>query len=175
MNFGETPNSRRLIEEKIRIAHELLARWGVSLSGDLFISELLACLKQKTVASQQAMKSLDIVAVCRFCEEEDGGSCCGRGIEDKYSPVLLLINLLMGQRLPERRYQEDSCYFLGQKGCCLEAREVICVNYLCRRIQNTVSLCDLVQLQSINGEELDTAFVLTEAIKKFIGNEDRCT
>jgi len=164
----ETADRRSPIQEKIRIAHELLASWGLSLSGDHRIRELLMGLQQKTAASRQAMYDLGIVAVCKSCEEEDGGSCCGKGIEDKYSPVLLVANLLMGRRLPEQRRQADSCYFLGREGCCLEAREVICVNYLCRRLQSTIPLCDLIRLQTINGEELDAAFALTEAIKKFI-------
>ena len=87
MRSNEAANSCRQIQEKIRIAYELLARWGVSVSGDPRITELLTSLKQKTASSQKAMQDLGIAAVCRFCEEEDGGSCCGRGIEDKYSPV----------------------------------------------------------------------------------------
>ncbi|MDY0040855.1 MAG: hypothetical protein RBS57_11145 [Desulforhabdus sp.] len=174
MSSNDTTIIRKSIREKIRIAHELLATLGDSLRGDRRISELLADLQMKTAASRQAMFDLGIVSICRFCEDEDGGSCCGRGIEDKYDPVLLLTNLLLGIRLPEHRFQTDSCYFLGREGCCLEARDVICVNYLCRKLQTVIPPHDLIRLQTLNGEELDAAFALTEAIKKFICHESRC-
>lgn len=161
------------IQDKVRAANELLAIWGKALRCDPRIGELLMNLKQKMASSRKAMYDSGVVAACRFCEEEDGGSCCGRGIEDKYTPVLLLMNLLVGGSLPVQRYQANGCYFLGREGCCLEARHVICVNYLCRKIQNTIPLSDLIHLQEVNGEELEMVFMLNEAIKKFIRNESR--
>ena len=164
-NFGSMP-----IDEKIRMAHELFAKWGFGLRQDPRIGSLVLKLRQKIAASQKAMFDVGVAIACRTCEEEEGGSCCGKGIEDKYNPTLLLMNLLLEQPLPAKRHTENSCYFLGEQGCSLAARHVICVNYLCGKIQHTIPLRDIIDLQTTNGEELDAVFILHEAIKKFIGS-----
>jgi hypothetical protein len=46
------------------------------------------------------------------------------------------------------------------------ARHVLCVNYLCLRIQRGLPLDVLIRVQTAAGAELDTAFLLQEAIKK---------
>lgn len=158
------------IEEKIRIARALFTQRASSLHKDHQIGTLLAALKQKIVASQKAMVDVGVAGACKLCDEQEGGSCCGRGIEDKYTPTLLLMNLLLEQSLPTKRHTENSCYFLGEHGCALRARHVICVNYLCSKIQRTIPLRDIINLQTANGEELDAVFILHEAIKKFLSS-----
>jgi hypothetical protein len=107
-----------------------------------------------------------VLTACTHCDEEEGGSCCGAGIENKYTPVLLLINLLLGVTLPDRRISSNSCFFLGPAGCRLKARHVICINYLCTRLQKEIPTWALQSLQAVTGEEMDTIFILHEKIKK---------
>ncbi len=118
------------------------------------------------------MEETGIVAACRRCEEEDGGSCCGRGIEDGYTETLLLLNLLFDVVLPDARLFEDSCHFLGPSGCRLKIREVLCVNYLCTAVQKRLSSADLARVQRAVGCELDTVFRLQETVKRLL--KDRC-
>jgi hypothetical protein len=63
-------------------------------------------------------------------------------------------------------YEPTSCYLLGENGCLLRAREVICVNYLCGRINKNIEKEKLIQLQRTAGNELDSLFLLEEYIKK---------
>ena len=114
------------------------------------------------------MFSLGVFAECKHCEEEEGGSCCGVGIEKRYNPVLLLINLLLGISLPTRVRDQNSCYFLGETGCLLDVRDVLCVNYICQKLRKKLTREELIAMQSCAGEELDTVFILHEAIKKHI-------
>ena len=102
-----------------------------------------------------------------------GGSCCGAGIENRYSPELLLINLLLGATLPESGNSARSCYFLGKGGCLLQAREILCTNYLCRKLQETIPKHMLLQLQETNGSEMDLLFALHERIRGFIRQKGR--
>jgi hypothetical protein len=60
----------------------------------------------------------------------------------------------------------NSCYFLGEYGCLLTARHVLCVNYICKKLQKKLTRDELIELQPCAGEELDTLFILHEAIKK---------
>jgi len=153
------------IETKIRSAHELFQRADV-WRGDHRIRTLLDTLQRAVEASRKAIQEVGIDALCRQCEVVEGGSCCGAGIEDRYDPVLLAINLLLGGTLPEVRNCAKGCFFLREIGCSLVIRHVLCVNYLCLKIQKALPLEALIRVQTATGTELDTAFLLQEAIKK---------
>jgi len=158
------------IEKEIEGAYALFAAWEGRLREDGRISALLERLEQNIHGSLQAMHALRVVQTCKRCEELEGGSCCGAGIENRYDGVQLLINLLLNVSLPDRHTYTDSCYFLQADGCCLKARHVLCVNYLCTKLQRTLAPDDMVALQAIAGEELDTGFALYEAIKSRLGH-----
>ena len=157
------------IEEKIEEARALYEALADRLRGDERIRDLLARLEQNITVSMQAMRALRVVQTCKWCEEQEGGSCCGAGIENRYDPLQLLINLLLGVYLPDGRRYPDSCYFLESDGCSLKARHVLCVNYLCRKLEESLSTDELNTLQAIVGEELDTGFTLHEAVRKEVG------
>jgi len=154
------------IYEKIEQAHNLFATCGSSLIEDPQIHALLRKLRDCIENTNQNMVTLGVVAECKNCEEREGGSCCGSGIENKYDAVLLLINLLLGFSLENEEPSGNSCYFLGEKGCKLTARHVLCVNYMCQKLQKKLDREQLISLQTCAGEELDTLFILHEAIKK---------
>lgn len=152
--------------EKIEQAHNLLETCGSSLIEDPHIHALLRKLRDCIENTNRSMVTLGVVAECKDCEEREGGSCCGSGIENKYDAVLLLINLLLGDSLENEEPSGSSCYFLGKKGCTLTARHVLCVNYICQKLQKKLTREELIALQTCAGEELDTLFFLHEAIKK---------
>jgi hypothetical protein len=103
-----------------------------------------------------------LVKACRTCEEQEGGSCCGRGMEDHYDGVLLLVNLLLGAAIETEWRDAESCLFLGPTGCRLPARDHICVNYLCVKISERISPPALAEMRRRQGRELDTLFRLTD-------------
>ncbi|MBA7644220.1 hypothetical protein ES703_51962 [subsurface metagenome] len=88
---------------------------------------------------------------------------CSMGI--KYDGWLLLINLLLDVRLPKKRHDKESCFFLGEGGCLLKARHVICVNYLCKKITDQIDPHKLNALREKEGVELDILFLLNERLK----------
>lgn len=154
------------ILQRIITARELYAAWHADLEKDREIAGLLTSLREAAARSFTVMTDLGVVTVCMRCEEEEGGSCCGAGIENRYSSVLLLINLLLGNNLPNYRRLPRSCFFLGENGCTLTARHILCINYLCSKIQGMLDHKALATLQSITGKEMDILFALNEAIKK---------
>ncbi len=156
------------ISEKIAIANKLHDRWGEALKSDPEISAGLGELSARVAASSELCLSSGVAKECKVCEEEEGGSCCGAGIENTYSPELLLINLLLGVRLPDFRSSSGSCFFLGEGGCRLSAREILCINYLCKKLQKTIPPEMRLRLQEVNGAEMDFIFLLHERIKRFI-------
>jgi hypothetical protein len=159
------------IEEKIEEARALYEASADRLRRDGRIRDLLTRLEQNIGESMQAMRAFRVVQTCKWCEEQEGGSCCGAGIENRYEPLQLLINLLLDVSLPDRQKYPDSCYFLETDGCSLKARHVLCVNYLCKKLQQSLSVDELNILQATLGEELDTGFALHEAIRKELGRD----
>jgi hypothetical protein len=159
-----------MIRKKITEAHDIFTLWGEALWRDTHIISLLKSLELKIAASSKAVHDSGVFAVCQHCSDEDGESCCGAGLENKYTPRLLLINLLLGVTLPEKRFWSKGCFFLLENGCGLKMRQVLCVNYLCLKIQRMLPSDELASLQHITGEEMEVGFILHEAVKKFIGD-----
>ncbi len=153
------------IEEKIAWAEYIYREFKGGLSEDEALVELLNRQRETIEASHKEMMANGIYAICRECEQNDGGSCCGKGLEDKYDVWLLLINLLLDSKLPRRRQDPESCFFLGHEGCLLKARHVICLNYLCNKVTARVDPQSIIALREKEGEELGTLFTLHERIK----------
>ncbi|MBN2061494.1 MAG: hypothetical protein JW882_13870 [Deltaproteobacteria bacterium] len=137
---------------------------------DIFISKHLTELKKAILASRNEMKRIGMLDKCRICSEEGGGSCCGSGIENRYSGTLLLLNLMLDLSLPEKRTDPGNCFFLGKDGCVLLARHVICVNYVCRDINATIGTEGLAKLREHEGTELELIFLLDEKIKEILAH-----
>lgn len=167
MSPGEIPLARP-IEEKIAWVHACHERERARLLGDEKVKALLKGLSSAIRASAREMAGLSIPETCRSCEEKEGGSCCGIGLEDRYGGTLLLINLLLGVELPQERHDPRSCFFLGPSGCRLKARDVICVNYLCPRITARIPPEEIAALREKEGVELTRLFLLNERIRQML-------
>jgi len=153
------------IEEKIAWARRRYERFGKAFLSDREIAGLLHKLRRAAADTRGEMAQSGIVEICRQCDREEGGSCCGAGIEDRYDAWLLLINRLLGVRLPEERRRPHACYFSGENGCILRARHIICINYLCRKVTDQIDPCSIAALREKEGAEVDALFVLHERIK----------
>jgi hypothetical protein len=156
------------IKDKIRKARYMYDSWSDQLRREPDIHQLIEKLEMCLENSRAAMLELGIVETCKHCDGEEGGSCCGAGLENKFDTFLLLMNLLLGVSLPESHRRPNSCYLLTEKGCTLKVRLVLCVDFLCPKILNTMSQGDLIRLQQISGDELTTGFMLYDAVKKFV-------
>lgn len=155
----------RPVEEKIAWAQSCYQSGGGFFLKDEKIGGLLVEFKTAVKASEHKMETTGVVDLCRECDQEEGGSCCGKGLENRYDAWLLLINMLLGVDLPQERRQADGCFFLGEKGCLLMARHVICINYMCKKITNNIKPFALNALREMEGEEINCLFTLHEQIK----------
>jgi hypothetical protein len=154
------------IEKKIAWAEDLHSRLRHDLLQDPTLAQLLKDLRSAIQDSHHEMVRAGIVAACTDCEKRGGGSCCGAGLENHYSGLLLLINLLLDVRLPTKRLDPASCFFLGKEGCQLLARHVLCVNFLCKKITDHVDPDKIRCLREKEGVELELLFLLNERIQK---------
>jgi hypothetical protein len=154
------------IQEKVAWAEAVYQTYGKDLLKDPRLSSLLHRYKKAARDSHREMVRVGITEVCRRCDTDEGGSCCGAGLEKKYDPVLLLLNRLLHVPLPEKRHDPQGCFFLGERGCTLLARQVICVNYLCRKITDRFSPDMIARLKEKEGTELDLLFLVHDLVKK---------
>lgn len=156
------------IEKKIQWAEDCYKKLGPKLLEDAGIKALLLQFDKAAKDSHREMSVVGITDICRECEETEGGSCCGAGLENRYTGTLLLANLMLDRILPKYRNDPKDCYFLGDQGCTLMARHVICVNYICKKILDRIDPKDLSALREKEGVELDILFILNEKIKQFL-------
>ena len=148
------------IAEKIELAKAIYDDYGVMLRGKY--AEILRRLDRAIERTWDYMRAKGIAETCRRCALETG-SCCWRWVEDIYGIETLLINLLLGVELPKKRYRNDLCFFCGENGCKLKAREGICVTYLCERID-----VDRIEFNSVCSVELGLLSLLKVRIKRFL-------
>ena len=167
MSTREIPIDRP-IEEKIRWAEESYRHVADNLHEDEEIKALLLKFKEAVRESHEEMSVVGLDDECRECEEKEGGSCCGAGLENRYSGTLLLANLMLDRILPKYRNDPKGCFFLGDQGCTLLARHVICVNYICKKLLDRIDPKDLSVLREKEGVELDLLFTLHEKIKQYL-------
>ncbi len=158
----------RTISGRIAWAGKMFLLHGETLKADQETMCLAADFAAAHKASQREALRAGIVSLCTVCDREEGGSCCGAGIELKYDGWILLVNLLLGIELPKRRERAECCFFLGEKGCILAAREVLCINYLCRKVFRNVPSKALASLRKLEGQEIEVLFRLTEHVKTVI-------
>jgi hypothetical protein len=159
------------IETKIAWARDCWLRLKETLLEDAAVARLSGEVKEAIRESHAAMAHLGIAGECRDCEEARGGSCCGLGLENYYSGTLLLINLLLGVDVPTERVDKQSCFFLGNNGCRLSARHVICINYLCEEVTSRVNPSRIAALREREGVEVNLLFQLNERILKVLRRE----
>jgi len=153
------------IEEKIAWAERLYEEHGARLQADPSVADLLERFRNAARASHREMARSGVAETCVHCALHEGGSCCGKGLEDRYSALLLLVNRLLECPLPRERFDPQGCFFLGENGCLLLARHVICVNYLCSKITRHMEPARLRPLRDREGEELNLLFLLIEKVK----------
>jgi hypothetical protein len=156
------------IQARIDWANDLFDRKRGWLLEDRGLAELLDALKDAVHRSRENMLHTGIVDLCRECEEKEGGSCCGAGLEKHYSAKLLLINRLLGVTFPSQSEESSSCLFLSSSGCRLVARHVLCINYVCNKITSRIKPDQLAALREAEGEEILLLFQVNEKLRKLM-------
>ncbi len=148
------PTIHAPLEQKLSWARACHEEIGQQLRDDPRVAELLDQLAGAMVGTSTARDSSGVALRCLRCHQEEGGTCCGSGIDDHFDSMLLLVNLLLGSRLPPRRANPKDCRFLGPDGCTMQTRQVLCLNYLCSGAERSVSASGLASLRDMEGIEI---------------------
>ena len=137
------------------------------LGADRHLQALFDRYRMELSRSREFMLDTGVVGCCTECARSTGFSgCCGRGIENWYDEILILVNLLMGVRVPSERHNRSGCLFLGPYGCTLKARYHFCVNYLCDTLKERLSDREAVDLGRQAGRELSLCLEIEQSLRK---------
>jgi hypothetical protein len=154
------------VEENVRRARILRSSPGARLSHDESLGRLLSAYRDAIEATGRVMRRTGMVDTCSLCASGPWGSCCFEGVEQWYDEVLLLINLLLGARLPDRRQLPGHCFFLGSRGCALLGRHSFCINYLCPSLSRELDQEQKRQFLSIAGGEILSGWELERYLRQ---------
>jgi hypothetical protein len=159
---------QHLIKDKIKFSTEVFEKNKALFFSDANLAKMLSDYEKAFENTQKSMSEIGMCDICADCAQNTGGSCCGDGIEDWFDSALILINLLLGVKIPEKRLIDKGCWFLGETGCLISAKHTICLNYLCKRLQSELSQEKLRSFQACMLKETELLFYLEERIKKIL-------
>ena len=156
-----------LLARKLELTLGFFARHRQRLLEDEELSALLKAHEHAFLKAQKAMEETGAASFCARCGRE-GRSCCGADMELHCDDALLLANLLVGVKFPSRRLYPKGCFFLGEEGCILRLRPLICRNFVCPELSAALGLEKTTLLQEALEEEARALFLVTERLKSFM-------
>ena len=148
------PSIYAQLEQKLSWASACHQEIGQQLCCDPLASALLGQFAAAIADTTSARNSAGVALQCLRCHQDGGGTCCGSGIDEHHDALLLLVNLLLGAQIPPRRAAPEDCRFLGPAGCTLRARQVLCLNHICREAEDRVAVAGLASLRNMEGIEI---------------------
>ena len=166
----KSTRDQQLLHE-IGAARALFDCFGPTLCRQPELVRLLSLYRRSISETQSVMSREGVTSACALCARDAAGSCCFEGIEAGYDPILLLINLLMGSTLPHSREAPESCFFVGEAGCKLQARYYFCVHYLCPALQGSLGPDAKQALLKTVGKELAAGWELECALREWLHHE----
>ncbi len=154
------------LKKRIALARALLEKYGQRLLDDGTVHDLVSRLKQGIEKSHRTMHQLGVSDACARCDaQEPEGSCCAAGLANKIDSSLLLINGLLGVPIEARHMRRRrSCAFLGDQGCVLKARHMLCIDYLCPELERRLGKKSLIAMQQATADEIESLFLLCREI-----------
>jgi len=151
------------IHHEMALAREIMASRGEELRRSPELAGALDAYKREIAANWGLMAELGVVEVCSSCAGARAESCCFNGAERWYYRDLIVLNLLMGVRLPKARAVEHQCLFIGRDGCLLKARWSICINFFCPEMIAELGEDAIARLRRQAGREI-SAGMQAEAV-----------
>lgn len=156
--------TQKFLDEKIRRVTDFFERYRQTLAGDQIFNDLLSRYQKAFQETQEAFVQAGIDRLCAECGKTTK-VCCGLGMELYCEDALLVVNLYLGYEFPKRRLKNHWCFFLKEDGCSLLVRPLLCRNFFCDELQETLPHEELVRLQEALGPEAEALFALIERTK----------
>ncbi len=146
--------------------------FGAVCLKDPELGRLLNCLREQIRKTDAEMLKSGVVEACTRCAKATG-SCCFREMGESFGSIDLFINLLLGSKIPAHAEFPESCLFVGQKGCMLQARQSFCLNYFCPELKQSLGKAEILRIQLQAGEQLGAGWELERTLTRYLENAHR--
>lgn len=156
------------IHEQMARAHDLYQAHGPEMAADPNIKQALEEFRREIQGTWDMFGQTEVVAMCTECAGTKSESCCFEGAENWFYEVILLVNLLLGVDLPDKREKSGQCFFIGPKGCKLLARWSICINFFCPEMCEALGKTTLGRLRRQAGREVWTGQLAEDAVRRWL-------
>jgi hypothetical protein len=154
------------IAHNIKLAYDLFEALDTQFQNDEKFRALLQKLDESIDTTHHYKDMYGISDECADCSLHGNDTCCGKRTGFQCDPIILFLNIKLGYSLKVQDTSPHLCSFLSVNGCTLRVRPILCVNFLCKRLRDNIPHQNLVQLQTVAGEELDTLFLIENTIKR---------
>lgn len=163
-----------MLPRKIHLAHRIYEQQGPVMLAMPHIRQQLALLEVHVAAVATQMQAAGIPKLCTFCAGSSvSGGCCSLAMADESDAILLLANLLAGSEVRVQREDGFECFFLGSAGCTLRFKPMFCLNYLCKRILQTIQAEELRQLELASGLLLQGQYLIEQLLVDYLHSKGR--
>jgi hypothetical protein len=159
------------IDATVATAETWLRGQGSRLRQDAEVSSSLTKLASRLDDLDAAMKDAGFPRKCGACARNTSGGCCDASIAKDAYALLLLVNLLLGARIDRQRERLSCCTFLGEAGCTLRAKPLICWNYNCHEIHEELPVDKVAHVESLVARALGQLIVVEGHIVSVLGIE----
>jgi len=156
--------TQKFLDEKLRRVKDFFYRYQEALARDETLNTLLERYRKAFEDTQAAFVRAGIDRLCAECGKTTK-VCCGLGMELYCEDALLVLNLYLGYKFPEKRLKDHWCFFLREDGCSLLVRPLLCRNFFCDELQESLPHEELVRVQEALGPEAEVLFALLERVK----------
>jgi len=156
-----------IISQKLALVRKIWQKHQKRLQQDPKVQELLFQHQKAFQHAQAVMRLTGAEAFCARCGR-DGISCCGADMELHCDDALLVANLLCEVELPSQRAFPKGCFFLGEEGCILKVRPLICRNFICPELAAFLGPEKTRILQESLEGEARALFLLGEKIRSLV-------
>jgi len=152
------------LEQRLELARELAGRRGTDWRADPALLEPLQHLRDAAADLARASRGAGIDRICTDCGRRNEDGCCQPRMGDEASGAAYLVEILAFGEPPLPHPDDGSCPFMGDRGCVLELKPVICVNHLCPEIHAEVPGDEIRDLKKATGELLTAQVALEDEI-----------
>ena len=164
-------NSNSQLNQNIHKALRIYGRAALHCLNDPEIAGLLREFRDLIRETDSVLLESGVVLACTKCACEKG-SCCFGEMGESYGTMGLLVNLLLGSKLPDKEDFPESCRFVGAAGCKLAARESFCLNYFCPGLKAFLGEEKIIKIKRQVGEQLFAGWKLELALARCIIEAD---
>jgi len=156
------------LAKEMEKALKLKDLFGLACLDDPESSRLLRDLRELIHRTRATMVQSGVVSACTRCATNGKGSCCFREMGESFGSIELFVNLVLGSALPEETAFPESCHFVGDGGCRLQAPQSFCLNYFCPELKETLGEEAICNIQLQVGKQLLVAWKLERALARCI-------